>query len=227
MSAQASRALSNRTTLRPKPLQHGIDQHVDPTQEETRDGSYPVEGLAARRQGFQPGEIRVRHLPVTRQPEQERNIDIDPFSRQVLDGRHALAGCRDLNHHIRAIDRTPQVTGFGNRAGCIMCQFGRNLQAHKSIPAIQPVKCGPEEVRGALDIFHGERFVYFFNTFALHGQGADVTIVIVTPRDGFLKDGRIRGQPAGPILVDQLLDFPIGKRMAPEKIEPDTLTKAL
>jgi hypothetical protein len=45
--------------------------------------------------------------------------------------------------------------------------------------------------------------------------------------DRFLKDGGIRGQPTQPILIDQSLDFSVIKRVAPEKVEPDTLAKGL
>ena len=108
-----------------------------------------------------------------------------------------------------------------------MCQLGRNLQAHKSVPSFQPVVDGAEEIGGALDIFHSDHLVDFLDVFALQGQGPDRMVIVVAARDGLFENGRIRGQAAGSILIDELLKLSIIQGIASQKIESDTLPEPL
>ncbi len=114
-----------------------------------------------------PSQIRLRHLFVTRQAEQESYVDIDPFPDQLLDGRQSFACARNFDQQVRSVHRSPEMTGLGYCPRCVMSQLGRHLQADKTVSTFQPVINGTEEISSTLDIFYRERFVYLFNAFAL------------------------------------------------------------
>ena len=71
-------------------FQPGVQQHVDAAQKETGHRRHPAHGLSLGRPVLQAGDIGLGHFPVAAQPEEQRDIDVDPLGDELPDGRQAL-----------------------------------------------------------------------------------------------------------------------------------------
>jgi len=66
-------------------LQYGIDQHIDTAEEETSHRRHARQGVASRRPHLQAGEVGVGHLAIVGEAEQQGDVDVDPFTDELLD----------------------------------------------------------------------------------------------------------------------------------------------
>ena len=62
------------------------------------------------------GNVSVRHLSITRQPEEQRHVDADSFADELLYGRQPSGRCRDLDKDVRPVQGAPQPASFLYRA---------------------------------------------------------------------------------------------------------------
>ena len=70
--------------------------------------------VAVRVRGGETGDVGLRDLAVAVGGEDERDVDVDAFCKHPADRRKALEGRRDLDHHVRAVDRGCQFECLGD-----------------------------------------------------------------------------------------------------------------
>ena len=166
------------------------------------------------------------HNLVVGEREHEGNVDVDPFANERLDGGDALRRGGHLDHYIGAGQRLPQASGLRNRAGRVVGQAGRDLQADKPIRTFRFLMHGPQEVSRPLDVLDRQRLE------ERCGAGVRVLseprtqggVVVGAARDGFFKDGRVAGDAAQPVLLDQALQFAAGEQAAADVVQPNRLS---
>ena len=216
---------SARTAEPADAVELGVDEHVDAAQEEARDRRHPTEVRARRGALLEPGEVRVRHLAVPRQPEEQRHVDVDPLGHEPPDGRHSLAGRRHLDERVGAADGRPEPARLGDRRRGVVGSIGRHLQAHEAVGAVGPVEHRAEEVRGALHVVDGERLEHLVDALPLERQRPDGRVVVVAARDRLLEDGRVRGDSADPVLGDPALELTRCEHAAADEVDPHALAE--
>ena len=56
---------------------------------------------------FDAGDVSFRHLPITRQPKEQRHVDADAFADELLDGGQPFGRRRDLDEDVGPVQRGP------------------------------------------------------------------------------------------------------------------------
>ena len=192
-----SRDVCLLAALRNEFFQQRIHQRINAAHKEAGHRGHMLHRLSLGRARFDAGNVSFRHLPVTRQPEEQRHVDADSFADELLDGRQPIGRRRDLDQDVRPVQRGPQPAGFLDRALGVVRQVGIDLQADISILAVSPVVERPELVGGALHVTLAEGFVDCLGAFSLKRHGPNVLVVIVALRNRLFKDGRdSRSSPA-------------------------------
>ena len=96
-----------------------------------------LHGLSLGRARFDAGDVSFRHLPITRQPEEQRHVDADSFADELLDGRQPFGRRRDLDEDIRPVQRGPQPAGFLHRALVSCARWGLTSRlTYPSLPSV-------------------------------------------------------------------------------------------
>src|SRR5262249_3192239 len=95
----------------------------------------------------------------------------------------------------------------------------------ESVLAAGLVVDGPEDVGRGLDVRHGQRLEDRGRILARRAGAADVVVVELGLGDGLLEDGRIRGHPAQPVLLDEALQLGTLVQIAADEVVPDALAE--
>src|SRR6476469_8211443 len=84
---------------------------------------------------------------------------------------------------------------------------------------------GSQDVRRVLDVLDGKALVdrLGLEVWMAVGDLLDRSRIVVAAVDGFLEDGRIRGDAAETVLVDEAFEFAAGDQAAADEVEPDGL----
>ena len=89
-----------------------------------------------------------------------------------------------------------QTLGFGHSARRIVGQIRRHFQAHKTAGAVFGTVFGQTYITGCLNIGNRQGFVTLLGTEVLLFQRRHFIGIQCITGKGFLKNGRIRGNPA-------------------------------
>ena len=102
----------------------------------------------------------------------------------------------------------------------------RHFKAHIAVIAAGRVINRTQHVGGHLNILDRQRLVKFADlTLGILGEHlAQRVIVVGAARDRFFENGRIAGNPADAVLIDQPFEAAARKQIAPDIIQPDRLT---
>jgi hypothetical protein len=96
--------------------EHLVGPGVDARDEERRDRGDGVDGLPAPRASLEAGDVRVDHLLVARDGEQQRDVDVHAARGELLDRGDPGLGRGDLDHHIGPCEPAPEVDRLLDRA---------------------------------------------------------------------------------------------------------------
>ena len=202
-----------------------LGERVDAAHEETGHGRDLVNRQPLRHAAFQSAQIRLHHLRINLVREDERDVDVDAIRDRLLDGRNAFRRGRNLDHHVRPIERGKQPLGLGRRGRGVVRKERRHFEAAEPVATVALVVDGTKDVRGVADVFDGDGVVDLFARFVLRGQAAQLRVVVVAAADRFLENSRIRSQPAQVILVNHPFQIAAGNEAPLHLIEPDALPR--
>ena len=177
-------------------LQAPVHLGVDPADEERGDAGHPRElrRPPGRHQRLQAADVRLNHLVVAVEPEDQGDVDAPSLAQQGVDGRHALLGRRHLDQQIRLRDPGVQHAGVAHRALGVVRQRGGHLQGDVAVLTVALLVDGPQELEPVQDVGDGQLPVG-----ALHRVVGDelleLGVVRVLPADGVGEDGGVGGDP--------------------------------
>ena len=174
---------------------------------------------------FDTFNVSLCNFSITRQPKEQRHVDIDSFSDKPDDSGQPFDSCRNFDKNVGSFKRSPQPSGFFNCNFGVMRQMRVDLKADISIPAVGFFIHRSELVGSALHIVPAESFIYFLGVSFFKRCIPDILIVNMAFNDRLLKDGRIRGHPAQPVFVDQTSKLAAGDQVPPDVVQPDGLAK--
>ena len=174
---------------------------------------------------FNAGDVSCRHLPITWQSKEQRDVDVDAFADELLNGGQPFCRRRDFDENIGAIQRPPQTTSLQNRAFSVMRQVWIDFQTHISIPRVRLIVHGSELVGCALHVALGESFVNHLGALPLEGHGPDVLLIILAAGNGLLEDRWIGGHAPQSIFLDQPPQLATEDQIPPGVVQPDRLAE--
>ena len=105
-------------------------------------------GLAA----LEPADVGLGDLLVGLDREQQRDVDVDPLVDRLLDRADALRRARDLDHHVRAVDRLPVGARRCERPLGVVREVGGDLERDEAVLPFVSSMNRREDVAGALDV---------------------------------------------------------------------------
>jgi hypothetical protein len=85
----------------------------------------------------------------------------------------------------------------------VVCQLGRQLERDVTVLTLGAVEHGPQDVGSFRDVAEGKLEEDLARASLMSERGAEVVVVAVRAGDGLLEDGRVRGQSAVPVVVDE------------------------
>ena len=181
--------------------------------------------IAARRSvSFQSRDVALRHFLVHLLREEQRDIDVDPFADALLDGRNAFHGGRDLHHQVGAIHGFPQPARVFDGALRVFGQKRRNFQADVTVALFGAVVDRAQRVGGILNIFDGQDLVDAHGVQILALLQFEQRVGIVgAAGDGFFENGRVGGDAAQAVFVDQAFQLAARDQAAANVIQPGGL----
>ena len=205
----------------------GVHLVVHARDEERGDRDHGRQRPAAGGAVLQPGEVRLHHLLVAGQREDERDVHAHALADQGADGGQALGGGGDLDHHVGPADPLAQPPRLGHGARGVVRQPGVHLDADPAVQSAAALEHLPQQVAGGLHVLDGQRLVQR-KTGQRRGACqllADGVVVVGALADGLLEDGRVRGD-AGHALVAHLGGEAAGPQLAAvDVVEPDALAE--
>src|SRR2546421_12861452 len=95
---------------------------------------------------FNAGDVSCRHLPITWQSKEERDVDVDAFADELVNGGQPFCRRRDFDENIGAIQRPTQATSLQNRASRGMRHVWIAFQPPMSSPRGRLIYQGSELV---------------------------------------------------------------------------------
>ena len=170
--------------------------------------------------------MRLGHVEIGVNAEEQGDVDVDPLADQLPDGGRAGLGARDLDHQVGPVDRLPQPPGVIDRALGIHGEGWRHLQAHVAVAPAEAVVGRAEDIGRVLDVGDGDALIERLDAVAGLHDLLDPRIVGIAAADGLLEDRGVGGQALDPILVDQALQLAVLEDLAVQIVEPDGLASA-
>ncbi len=201
-------------------LQTTVDVRVHPRDEERRHRVH-VQFQALGVPALQSAQVRLRHLLVGSDREQQCDIDVDPLVQRLLDGGHALRRPRDLDHHIRPVDPAPERAHLLERALGVVRELRRDLERHESVASARvPVYTG-EHVGGELHVADRDVLVDRHRIQVLPGKLPQIVVVVIRPEDRLLEDRGVRGDAAQRLHGDHPRQLAPFHHRTANLVEPD------
>ncbi len=175
---------------------------------------------------LEPRQVRLDHLVVPVDREDQRDVDVVALGDLVLDRGKPLFGRGDLDHDVGPPAPIAQVLGHRDRASRVVRERRRDLDADEAVLAFGLVVDRPEHVRGGLDVLdhHSPEHVRGLGL-VLH-QPDHRLVVVGRAADGFLEDGRV-GRDSGESLVAQARELAGADQLAADVVEPERLAGLL
>ena len=209
-------------------LQEAVHQGVHPADEEAGHRGHPSQGAppSPGREPLQPLHVGVGHLLVAVDVEEQGDVDVDPLRHRGADRRQPGLRARDLDHHVGALDRSPQALGVRDRPLGIVRQVRGDLQADVAVHPVQALVDGPQDVCGVADVPPGEGLEDLRRGHPGPGRLAQQVVVVRAAGDGLLEDGGVGRHPQQP-LFDQALQLTGANQVAADAIQPDALAEGL
>ena len=172
-------------------FQQRINKYVDATQEKARDRSDAFDGFAALDPALDAAQVRFGDFTIARQPEQERDVDVDALADELFDSGQTFLGGRHLDEDVRSIERPPQRTRFFDGCIGVAREMRRYFEAHEAVAAVAFVVEVPQPVGRGLHVVDGQRLVDFGDRLPGAGERVDAFVVVVTAADGLLENARV------------------------------------
>ena len=115
-----------------------------------------IDRLTITGPALQAFDVGARRLLVHLDREDQRNVDVVAAIDRLFDRRQALFGAGNFDHHVGAVNASPQLLDHRNGAGRIVSQQRRDLQADESVVSARRVVDRTKGVARALDILDGK-----------------------------------------------------------------------
>src|SRR5690606_6439006 len=174
-------------------------------------------------------DVGLGDLGVTGDCEQQGDVDVDAVGNQGLDGGNPLAGGRHLDQDIGPVDPGVQLARFGHRAGGVVRQGRRDLDADHPVLAVASVVDRAQHVGGGADVLHRQMVEQLGGIpirVAAYRFG-DGVVVGVAAGDGLFEDGGVGGDPAHAVVGDQACQLAGAQHGPMDVVVPDALAEAV
>ena len=201
-----------------------VDRGVDAADEDAGDAADLGDVAAGPLQILKPGDIGFDHLLVDAHGEEQGDVDVQPATDQLADGRNAGRGRRHLHHQIGTRHRRPQPQRLGHGGFGIVGQIGRAFQADIAVPALRLFVDRTQHVGGGTDI--GDRQMLVDRGDAVVGLRLKLfhrIRVFVALADRLLEDRGVRGDALQPVALDQRAQLAALDQAALQIVEPRRL----
>ena len=197
-----------------------VDRRVDAADEEAGDrgdAGHVPSGLGPP---LQPGHVRLGHPPPHRPREEEGDVDVDALGDERRDRLQPGLRRRHLDHQVVARDQRPEAPPLRDRAGRVVRELGRHLEAHIAVDGVAFLVDGAEDVAGRADVLDHDRLGDAVGIGP--GHGGDDRVIRPARLDRALEDRRVR-RHAAQARADQGHKRPVRVGVAGDMVEPDRL----
>ena len=176
-----------------------------------------VSPLAVQR--LEAGQVRVDHLGVAVDREDQRHVDVVALRDLVPDRGHAFLRGGDLDHHIRPAAPLAQVLCPLDGLARVVGDRRRDLDANESVLALRSVVDRPERVGGGLDVLDHQPPQHLGRLLPGPHQLDHRLVVVGRAADGFFEDGRVGGDP-GQAFIAQAPELTRADQLAADVVQP-------
>jgi len=87
--------------------QKPIDEHIDATEKEACDRGDALDRPTGFEPPFERSQVGLSHRFIARDREQQRDVDVDAFEQQLLDGRNACRSAGYLDEQVGPVNQCP------------------------------------------------------------------------------------------------------------------------
>ena len=155
--------------------------------------------------------------------EYEHDVDADSGFDELLNRLDARVSGRHLDEHIGPVHRRFQAQARRQRAGSVVCQCRRDLQADVAAAAAAVAILRQEQVACLLYVGNDQGFVACFGAQRGFFQCGELVFVVAPARNGLVKDRRVGGDPGDAVLRDEAREMALSEQGAGKVVEPDLL----
>ena len=196
-----------------------VDRRVDPADEE-RGHARDVRKIAGA--CFEPRQVRLDHLVVTVEGEQQGDVDRDALACCGSNRFESGSGAGDLDVEVRGGQVVVQRSGRGEGARAVVSQGGGDLDRHVTVFAAARVMNRSQDRQRVADVGLDQLPIGHFDVSADRDEFAELRVIRGAVADGVLEDRRVRGQPSNAPL-DPGRQLARLDPVAPQVIEPRAL----
>ena len=134
-----------------------------------------------RRAPLQRREVRLDHLTVAINREQQRDVHVDAEREDVLHRRESLARAGDLDHQRWAGPPGPQPPRRAHRPLRVEGKLRRDLERNEAVTAFAGVVERSKQIARLLDVGHGQRLEDRRGLEAPLGERANRRVIAALP----------------------------------------------
>jgi hypothetical protein len=168
-------------------------------------------------------QIRGGDRLVTLNREEKRDVDINPFKKELFDGWNAFGRAGYLDEQIRARHRLPEAARFGDGALSVAREKGRHLEADKTVAPFGAIVNGAQDVAGIADVRDDQCLINAARR--LCSELPDLRIVVVTLAERRVEDCRVVRDAGESFFRHPPLEIPALDHLAAKVIDPVTLAE--
>jgi hypothetical protein len=183
-----------------------------------------VERLALASAPLERAQVRVSQLLVAFKREKQGDIDVDTLVQGLLDRGDARFGAGDLDHQVGPIDPAPVIARLGQRAGRIVSEVRRKLEAHIAVSHARFVVRRSQDVARRLYVSHDQIFVDLVRRQAAGGFRVDLFVIQMRAGDGVVERLRIRGNAAQRLVAHTPCEVPPAQSLSIQIVQPIALS---
>ncbi len=170
---------------------------------------------------LQAGDVRVHHLAVALQREDQRDVDADAQADGLGDRRDARLGGRNLDQSVGAVHQPGQLLGLGDGRLGVVGQPRVDLDGDPAVLAAGRVEDRAQDVGGVADVRRRDHADGFLDGHLAGREVGELLVVTVALRDGLLEDRRVGGDAHDVLLVDQFGEVAGRDPLARQVVQPD------
>src|SRR5439155_18159110 len=176
-------------------------------------------------EALEPTDVRLHHLAVPVEREDQGDVDRAAGSDHLLDRRQPVLRRGNLHVRVGAIDELVQASRLLDRPLRVVGERGIDLDRDVALEPAAAVPDRAHQVARIADVPRGERDEDLLRIL-FTGQLANLRVVASALRERLLEDGRVGGHPADRVLLHHPRELAALEQVSGEEIDPDALAES-
>ena len=190
---------------------------------ETKNDANGLRVAARRDEPLEPADVRLHHLLVPAQREDQRHVDVLARRDHVLDRAEAGLRRRDLHVEVRLVDPLVQALRLVVGRVAFVGDLRVDLPRDVAVIAFRSIEDGAQQCEPALHVFGGEPQEDLFEVVLLVEQRLKLLVVRVAGGERLLEDRRVGRDADDGVALHHVGELPVLEDVPREVVEPDAL----